>query len=93
MELKKRTGLPEHLSEIWDDVVDSVEVRIGSVGLEALCGQIHRQREAERRISEEGIVVQDVKGNPTPHPSLATEKQAQAEIRNWIGTYGKRKEW
>lgn len=87
--LTKRKGLPKHISLIWDELKEQLQPRIGGPGLEALCGQVYRLREAERRISEEGMVVQDVKGNPIPHPALSIEKQAQAEIRNWINKYGR----
>jgi len=90
MELVKRAGLPEHLSTIWDELEPTVYDRIGPVGLEALCGQVYLLREAEERVKREGMVVQDVKGNPTPHPGLAIIKQAQAEIRNWVKEYGRR---
>lgn len=89
MNLNKREGLPEHISAIWDELAGSVRDRIGNAGMEALCGQVYRLREAEGRISEEGMVVQDAKGNPVPHPALAIEKQAQAEIRNWVDKFGK----
>lgn len=89
MIMRKRGGLPEHLSKIWDDVEPTVYPVIGPVGLEALCGQVHRQRDAEQRITEEGLVVQDSKGNPVPHPAIVIEKQAQAEIRQWLLKYGR----
>jgi hypothetical protein len=47
-------------------------------------------RDAQRRITAEGIVVADAKGNPCPHPALAVEKQAQGEVRAWLGKYGRR---
>ena len=88
--IDKRKTLPVHIAAIWDELSDSVIDRIGNAGLEALCGQVHRMREAERRITDEGMVVQDSKGNPMPHPALAIEKQAQAEIRSWTDKFGKR---
>jgi len=89
MALEKRAGIPFHLGEIWEELKDTVSTRIGPQGLEAFCGQVYRLRAAEKRITEEGLVVQDSKGNPIPHPALAIEKQAQTEIRNWIDKYGK----
>lgn len=88
--LEKREALPGHIATIWDELSDNVVEWIGNAGLEALCGQVHRLRQAELRISDEGMVVQDAKGNPMPHPALAIEKQAQAEIRSWIDKFGKR---
>jgi len=88
--IPKRDGLPEHLRPIWEEMEAQVVERIGAIGLEALCGQVYRLRTAEERISREGLVVQDVKGNPAPHPAIYIEKQAQAEIRTWLQKYGRR---
>jgi len=82
--LIKRETLPAHISEIWEEVEGSVRAQIGEAGMESLCSQIHRMREARTRIDEEGIVVQDSKGNPTPHPALDIERRAQTEIRAWM---------
>lgn len=89
--MKKPPSLPEHLRPIWDEMENEVSERIGAAGLEALCGQVYRMRTAEDRVSREGIVVADVKGNPAPHPALAIEKQAQAEVRAWLLKYGRRR--
>jgi phage terminase small subunit len=51
--------------------------------LEAYCGQVATLRDAQRRLSEEEAVIADPKGNPIPHPALAIERAAQAEIRTW----------
>jgi len=88
--LEKREALPDHIAAIWDELSPNMVARIGNAGLEALCGQVYRMREAERRISDEGMVVQDTKGNPMPHPAIAIEKQAQAEVRSWTDKFGKR---
>jgi hypothetical protein len=69
-----------------------VQEAIGSAGLEALVVQVHRMRDAQERITAEGIVVADSKGNPIPHPALAIERQAQVEIRTWLAKYGGRYE-
>lgn len=90
MILQKRPGLPEHLATIWEEIEEGVMPKIGPAGIEALCGQIHLQREAGKRISEEGLVVQDVKGNPVSHPAIAIEKQAQSEVRSWLDKFGRR---
>ena len=82
--MKKRKGLPKELSAIWDELEGEVNERIGSVGLEAFCGQVHRLREAQSRIAEEGMIVQDAKGNPMAHPAVAIEKQAQVEVKAWV---------
>ena len=82
--INKPDNLPDHISVIWDELIDSVRFQIGEAGMESLCSQVYRMREAGTRIDEEGIVVQDSKGNPVPHPAIEIEKRAQAEIRAWM---------
>jgi hypothetical protein len=88
--MDKPTTLPAHLATIWDELADDMDERIGAAGMEALSGQVYRMREAQRRITEEGLVVQDSKGNPVPHPALGIEKTAQAEVRAWTDKYARR---
>lgn len=40
-------------------------------------------RPLQDRLDSEGLVVADAKGNPIPHPALALERQAHAEVRAW----------
>lgn len=87
--MTKPNGLPPHLNSIWDETQESFSARIGPIGMEALCIQIYRMRDAQERISREGAVVADAKGAPAAHPALAVEKQAQAEIRQWVAKYGR----
>lgn len=82
--------LPAHLVPIWEETAPRVRPMIGPVGLEALCAQIYRMRDAQERITKDGAIVADAKGNPVPHPALAIEKQAQAEVRAWIAKFGAR---
>ena len=83
--------LPEHLRAIWEEMVPQVSPKIGEVGLEALCVQVHRARDAQRRVTEEGMLVLDAKGNAAPHPALAIEKAAQGEVRTWLLKFGARR--
>ena len=39
---------------------------------------------ARTRIAEEGILVADEKGRPVPHPAIAVERSAAAEMRAWL---------
>lgn len=87
--LAKPATLPEHLASIWAELLPAVRDTIGATGLEALCGQVYRLRDAQARITAEGIVVADAKGNPIPHPAIVVEKQAQAEIRAWLVKFGR----
>lgn len=83
-------GMPGAEARVWAEVVAAYgegAERICGPDLEAYCGQVARLRDAQRRIAAEGAVVADPKGNPVPHPALAIEKAAQAEIRTWGGAF------
>jgi len=86
--IDKPKTLPEYLGPIWDETVSQVREKIGAAGLEALCLQIHRMRDAQGRIAKDGAIVLDGKGNAGPHPAVAIEKAAQAEIRSWLKDFG-----
>lgn len=45
--------------------------------------KVARLRDAQQRLQREGLVIADPKGNPVPHPAIAIERAAQAEIRSW----------
>ena len=78
--------LPGDVAAVWVEVVSAYgdgSERIEGPALEAFCGQVARLRDAQRRLSEEGSVVADPKGNPVPHPALAIERAAQVEVRAW----------
>ena len=62
--------LPDHLRPIWEETAPKVRPNIGPIGLEALCAQIYRMRDAQERVTKDGSVVADAKGNPCPHPAL-----------------------
>ena len=79
--------LPEDVARAWGDLVsDGLQPM---PGFEALCAQVARMREAQRRVSAEGLVVADEKGRPVPHPALDIERRAQAEVRAWLALHGK----
>lgn len=88
--MKSPKDLPEHLAPIWAEIEKQVYPEIGVVGLESLCIQVHRMRDARERIDKEGTVVADVKGLAVQHPAIAIEKAAGAEIRQWLGKFGKK---
>lgn len=78
--------LPPDVAAVWVEVVaayGSGADRVVGPELEAYCGQVARLRDAQRRVSAEGLVIADTKGNPVPHPALAIERVAQSEIRTW----------
>ena len=74
-------GMPEAERRIWQQMVDAGSPE--GPELEAFVGQVARLREAQRRIAAEGLITADPKGYPIPHPAIAIEKSAQAEIRAW----------
>lgn len=80
--------LPDHLSVIWDEMKGQIYESIQPAGLEALCVQVHRMRDAQMRIQEDGAVVNDGKGTAVPHPAIAIEKAAGAEVRTWLAKFG-----
>lgn len=77
--------LPDDVRKVWAELAHD-SPRLGP-DFEAYCGQVARLRDAQRRISSEGAIVADAKGTPMPHPALAIEKQAQAELRAWAGKF------
>ena len=88
------TDAPEHLpadvAAVWIEVVEAVGAQCAGPDLEAYAGQVARLRDAQSRIAAEGAIVADPKGNPIPHPALAIEKSAQAEIRAWGDRFRRR---
>jgi len=86
--LKKPKTLPDHLALIWDELNGQVYDSISAVGMEALCIQVHRMRDAQARIEADGAVVNDGKGSAAPHPAIAIEKAAGAEMRTWLAKFG-----
>lgn len=88
--MQKPATLPEHLRDIWDELEPQFAPRIGALGLEAACSQAYRLRTARAQIDKDGHLVRDSRGNPAPHPALAVEKQASAELREWLKRYGQR---
>ena len=73
--------MPDAERAIWDQMVAAGSPE--GPELEAFVGQVARLREAQRRIAAEGLITADPKGYPIPHPAIAIEKAAQAEIRAW----------
>jgi phage terminase small subunit len=72
------------LGKVWAEMAPQVAVSIGAAGLEALCVQVVRMRDAAARINAEGMIVADVKGAPVPHPAISIERGAQSQVRDWL---------
>lgn len=81
---------PERLSaeaaEVWVDVIrrDRIHPAADAATLEVYCELTVRWREASRKVSEEGIVVDggDRRG-AIVHPALAAERQLAEQLREW----------
>lgn len=86
---------PAHLSEsaraAWVEIASGVaESAIDGIegpALEAYACAVARQRDAQRRIDSEGMIVTDDKGRAGPHPAIAIESAASAQIRAWVARY------
>ena len=80
-EHKPPAHLPADIAAVWQELLEPGEST--TPGFEAYCGQVARLRDAQTRISAEGLVVADEKGRPVPHPALEIERRAQIEVRAW----------
>lgn len=70
---------------IWTEIIDQHHEpeRLNLTGLAAYCGQVALERDARKRVAQEGMIVADERGRPEPHPAIAVQLKAQAEIRAW----------
>ena len=86
-------GPPKHLSaqisDIWSEIHQDYWDHIGIAGLEAVCVLVHTAREAQQRLEADGMIVNDGKGNPIPHPAIAIHKSATDSLRSWTHQFGK----
>lgn len=85
---------PAHLSDVaqaaWAELAASMTPApeaIEAPGLEAYAVAVARMRDAQRRIDVEGMIISDPKGVPIPHPALAIERAAAAEVKRWLERY------
>lgn len=85
MDINPPDHLDDHVAAVWRDVIARHDDpgRIVGPELDAYCGQIALQRDARSRIAREGVIIDDGRGNPMPHPAIAIEAKAQSEIRLW----------
>ena len=75
--------LPDDVAAVWVETNGRTDLQHEGPDFEAYCGQVARLRDAQQRLQREGLVIADPKGNPVPHPAIAIERAAQAEIRSW----------
>lgn len=71
----------------WDDLVADLEpfelTASRRAGMEALALQIARMRQAAALVEVDGMTTSGADGVTRPHPALAIERAAAAEIRDW----------
>jgi phage terminase small subunit len=87
--------LPADVAKVWREVRARYEGHRDPAPegpeLEAYCGLVVRLRDAQQRIQDEGMLVPDGKGNAIPHPALAIERAASAELKRWEGKFTPRR--
>lgn len=86
--------LPAGVADVWDEVIAAYGEGFEAIegpALEAYCGQVAILRDCQRRLATDGTVVEDPKGFPIPHPAIAMERSAQAEIRTWADKFQPRR--
>lgn len=81
------TAAGEHAEDAWDALLTDVEehelTASRRAGMEALALQVARMRAAAELVQADGLTVMDADGRTHPHPALAIERAAAAEIRDW----------
>lgn len=88
-QLKPPEWMPPDVSAVWEELAPKVDADTAESALfAAYCGQIARLRDAQTRLAEEGTIIEDGKSNPIPHPALRIEREAQDEIRKFMGRFG-----
>lgn len=75
-------------SDITRDLVDVLSNNrdlnlIDLQAIEAYAGQLFRMRVARALLRVDGIIIEGLRG-PMTHPAVAIEKEASAEMRQWI---------
>lgn len=88
------TGAPGHLSagarRAWDEIEAGLQGGLDGVeamAVESYAVAVARMRDAQSRVDLDGLIVPDDKGRPVPHPALAVERAAAAEVKRWVERY------
>ena len=82
--------VPDYLRDVWSEVRDQCKPSTPTAAIEAMARQLYLLRDAERRITEEGSVIVDGKGNATEHPAIKIQRDAGKEVREWLKRWGSR---
>lgn len=80
-------GETDQVGAIVLELRDRIGPAASDAELEAYASQVARLRDSRRRIEAEGMIVADPKGYPIPHPAIAIERAAQAEVRQWAAKF------
>jgi phage terminase small subunit len=89
--MSRPKNLPEYLRDIWDEIAKEVKPTTPESAIDAMVRQVYLLRDAERRVSSEGAVVVDARGNATEHPAIKIQRDAGKELREWLQKYGARR--
>lgn len=85
--MDKPATLPEYLHDLWDEIAPQLLGDTPPAAGESLCRQMHLLRDAEERVSREGAVIVDGKGNAAEHPAIKIQRDASNEVRRWLQEY------
>lgn len=69
-------------AEILADWPDRTPAPSGAE-FDAYCGQVARLRDAQARLDAEGLIAEDARGNPIPHPAIKIERDAAEQLRRF----------
>lgn len=82
--------MPATVAVIWTEIVqahvDAGDPLIGQkVGprMEAFCAITADLRDATARVAKDGLLVQNARGEPTPHPAIAIKNDASRELARY----------
>jgi phage terminase small subunit len=73
-------SLTGRAAELWKEHVTCELASVDVPVVQAWCHIAARLESLRARLDEEGLVVSDAKGQPVPHPALAIERQAIADL-------------
>lgn len=67
------------------ELLNGREVPPGDLELvRTFAGLVLRVEDARHQVTMEGVIIDDGKGFPVPHPGLEIERRTSAELRGWV---------
>lgn len=82
--------MPENVADVWREIVEAhVDADDDSIGrkvgprMEAFCAITADLRDATKRVSTDGLLVQDARGTAIPHPAIAIKNDASRELARY----------